>query len=77
MTKPGFKQILVGIDTWGMLKKEAIRQKKSINRLIADTFSGAWKACGAWPHGSSNPPLGVTIFDGSSKKYVECCFEWY
>ena len=38
MTKEGFKQILVGIDTWGMLKKQSIKQKISINKVIQGLF---------------------------------------
>jgi hypothetical protein len=32
-----------------------------------ETAYQAWKACGAWPHGSSNPPLSVAIIEDDSK----------
>jgi hypothetical protein len=34
MTKAGFKQVMLSIDTWAILKKEATKQKISIDRLI-------------------------------------------
>jgi len=40
MTKLGFKQVMLGIDTYGSLRKQAIEQKISINQLVRGMIEG-------------------------------------
>ncbi len=61
MTKSGFKQVMLGIDTYGLLKKQAIRQKISINQLVCGLLEGIFPSI-ANPVfrkelGGSSPPL--------------------
>ncbi|VVB92309.1 Uncharacterised protein [uncultured archaeon] len=41
MTKEGYKQILVSIDTYNLLKAKVKEQKTSINKLIFNAFRQA------------------------------------
>jgi len=61
MTKLGFKQVMLGIDTYGLLRKQALKQKISINQLIRGMFEGVSPSV-ANPVfrkelGGSSPPL--------------------
>jgi hypothetical protein len=61
MTKLGFKQVMLGIDTYGLLRKQALKQKISINQLIRGMFEGGTPSV-ANPVfrkelGGSSPPL--------------------
>jgi hypothetical protein len=47
MTKLGFKQVMLGIDTYGMLKKIAVNEKTSIDRIIKGFLIGDSLALGA------------------------------
>jgi hypothetical protein len=59
MTKEGYKQVMVGIDTWGMLKKQSIKQKMSINQLIQGFIRGLPLNSGSCDQGSN--PCRATL----------------
>lgn len=69
MTKAGFKQIVVGIDTWGILKKITVNQRTSMNNIIKGLLLNKTNAFQANNSGS-NPDRCILLSNKTSMKKV-------